>query len=63
MSVSLKDAEKIRERLGDDVYQFSIRIGYSPNAYKFATRAGLSPRMAREIWRRYNHVLQPKESR
>ena len=62
MELTVTDAEKIRHRLGDNLYQFSVRIGYSPNAYKFATKSGLSPRMAREIWRRYNHVLQPKES-
>jgi hypothetical protein len=58
MKVTVADAEKIRKHLGDNEYEFSIRIGYSPNAYKFATKAGISPRMAREIWRRYNHLLK-----
>lgn len=60
MTLTWKDAERIREKLGDDVYQFSVRIGYSPNAYRFAKAAkkGLSARMAREIWRRYNHLLK-----
>lgn len=61
MPVSLKDAEKIRDHLGDDVYQFSVRIGYSPNAYRFSKERGsLSKRMAKDIWRRYNHILQTK---
>ena len=58
MNLTVKDAEKIRTHLGDDLYQFSVRIGYSPNAYKFATKTGISPRMAREICRRYNHLLK-----
>ena len=58
MRVTVADAEKVRLHLGDNEYQFSVRIGYSPNAYKFATKVGLSARMAREIWRRYNHLLK-----
>jgi hypothetical protein len=60
MLLTWKEAEKIRLHLGDDVYQFSVRIGYSPNAYRFTKEAkkGLSTRMAREIWRRYNHLLK-----
>jgi hypothetical protein len=56
--ITVTDSEKIRHALGDDVYQFSIRIGYSPNAYRFALVSGISPRMGREIARRYGHLLR-----
>ena len=59
MAVTIKEAEQIRGTLGDDLYQFSLRIGYSTNAYRFAeARKTLSPRMAREIARRYKHLLK-----
>jgi hypothetical protein len=59
MPLTVKDAEKIRESFNENVYDFSIRIGYSYNAYRFAKeRNKLSERMAREIWRRYNHLLK-----
>jgi hypothetical protein len=36
--VTYQEAEKIRESLGLDVYQFSSRIGLSPTAYLQAKR-------------------------
>ena len=56
--VTIKEAEDIRKSLGLSVYEFSLKLGYSPTAYPYAVKTkNLSRWMAREISTRYGRVL------
>ena len=58
MRYSLDPAEKIRHELQLNPRQFSIRIGYDPQAYQIAFARGyLTHRMAKEISRRWKVPL------
>lgn len=56
--VTIKEAEDIRQSLGFSVYEFSVKLGYSPTAYPYAVKTkNLSRWMAREISTRYGRIL------
>jgi hypothetical protein len=57
--ITIQEAEKVRNTLGLTKYEFSTKLGYSPTAYQYAYRySRLSRWMAKEIVRRYNHLLK-----
>lgn len=56
--VTITEAEDIRKSLGLSMYEFSVRLGYSPTAYQYAAKTKkLSRWMAREIATRYGRIL------
>lgn len=56
--VTLTEAEAIRTSLGLSLYEFSVKLGYSPTAYQYALKyKKLSRWMAREIAMRYGRIL------
>ena len=56
--ITVNDAERIRRSMGVSVYEFSVRLGYSPTAYKYAVKKkSISRWMAREISIRYGKLL------
>ena len=56
--ITYQDAERVRKSIGASVYEFSVRLGYSPTAYKYAVdNKRLSRWMAREISIRYGKLL------
>lgn len=58
VTLTIKEAEKIRENLGLNIYEFSHRLGYSATAYKYALQKNrISRWMAREISARFGRVL------
>jgi len=56
--VTIKEAERIRTTLGLSVYEFSVKLGYSPTAYHYAAKRGrMSKWMAKEVATRYGRRL------
>ena len=59
-TVTIDEAEEIRNRIKSTVYEFSVRIGFAPTAYYQAVRRGrIGPLMSSQIVRHFaRHLLE-----
>jgi hypothetical protein len=57
--ITIKDAERIRKQYEYTMYEFSMKLGFSPTAYLYSfNQKRLSRRMQREVSRRYREALR-----